>query len=189
MRHSKGQPLTGAEFAQALADAGIDAAWLRARSIEEGECWLWQQGTTRNGYPQASLRRIGLAGLMPRRVAAALAGRPPADGQPVRMRCGCRLCVNPAHALPSSAREIGRLAAKRGGWQGAARAAKISAARLQTSAISADAVIAIRMAEGGTLQAVCSEHGVSYHTAKAIRTGRIRRDYRSPWAGMGARRA
>ena len=79
------------------------------------------------------------------------------------------------------------MAAKRGAWKGVARAAKISAARLKNTAISAEAVNAIRLAERGTLRAVCEQYGVKYGTAITIRTGRIRRDYRSPWAGIGAR--
>ena len=47
--------------------------------------------------------------------------------------------------------------------------------------------MAVRLAPRGQLAAVAAQQGVNYHTAKAIRTGRIRKDYSSPWAGMGAR--
>lgn len=179
--------MTGVEFSAKLAAAGIDADWLRARSIEEGECWIWQGYVGPTGHPIANVRSVGPT-LTVRRIAAALAGRPPGHGQPVRVTCNCRECVNPDHAVPSSTREIGRIAAKRGAWSSAARAAKISASRRKNSSISDEAVMAVRLAERGTLQAVCDEYGLGYSTAKAIRSGRIRRrDYSSPWAGMGAR--
>ena len=178
--------MTAEDFTTRLAEIGVDISWLKARTVEEGECWIWMECTS-NGYPQANLRKLQAHPVLVRRIAAALAGRAPEAGQPVRMKCRCKQCVNPAHATPSSTKEIGRMAAKRGAWKGVVRAAKISAARLKTSTIDADAVTAVKMAERGTLQAVCEQYGVAYSTAKAIRSGRIRRDYSSPWAGMGAR--
>ena len=179
--------MTAEDLTTRLAEIGVDIGWLKARTVEEGECWIWTGCVAGHGYPLANLRKLQDRPVLVRRIAAALAGRAPDAGQPVRMKCRCKQCVNPAHATPSSTKEIGRMAAKRGAWKGIARAAKISAARLKTSTIDADAVTAVKMAERGTLQSVCEQYGVAYSTAKAIRSGRIRRDYSSPWAGMGAR--
>lgn len=171
----------------AVLPAHITLDWIRAQCEEEADCWLWQGHCQQLGYPDVYLDRIERY-VMARRVVAALSGHEFLHSQPVATRCGCKTCLNPAHVHPSTTSAIGRKAARSGAWSGRDRAAKISAARLARSTISDEAVLAVRMAPHGTLQAVAAEHGVNYHTARAIRTGRIRKDYSSPWAGMGARR-
>lgn len=162
----------------------ITLAWLIERSTEEGSCWIWNGKLNTLGYPVTCLAK----GYTPvRRIAAVLAGKPFADRQPVAVTCHCRQCVRPEHVRPSDPASIGKAAAKRGRWKSAARAAKISAVRRANTTISDEAVQAIRLAERGQLKAICAEHGVTYSSACAIRGGRMRRDYSSPWAGMGAR--
>ena len=158
--------------------------WLAAQCSEEAECWIWNGRTTSNGYP---LVFVGGADVSVRRVAAALAGKAFAPRQPITTTCRCRECVRPDHMRPSSAQAIGARVAREGGWRSVARAARISAARLSTTVISDEAVRAVRLAPRGQVATVAAALGVNYHTAKAIRTGRIRKDYSSPWAGMGAR--
>ena len=169
---------------QALLPAHVTTEWLLSQCHEEGECWIWAGPYTTNGYPIVFVegRYVTV-----RRVAALLAGKDFGARQPITTTCRCRHCVRPSHAKPSTTRAIGAMVAREGGWQGVARAAKISATRLITSNISDEAVRAVRLAPRGQLAAVAAQQGVNYHTAKAIRTGRIRKDYSSPWAGMGAR--
>lgn len=172
------------EELKAALPAHITLAWLIERSSEEGNCWIWNGKMNSMGYPVTTLYR---GHTLVRRIAAVIGEKPFESRQPIAVTCHCRQCVNPAHIRPSDNSEIGKAAAKRGRWKSAARAAKISAVRLANTSISQDAVHAIRLAERGELKGICAEHGVSYSTARAIRSGRIRKDYSSPWAGMGAR--
>lgn len=172
------------EELKAKLPAHITLAWLIERSTEEGNCWIWNGKLSTQGYPVTCITR---GYVLVRRIAAVLAEKPFENGQPIAVTCHCRQCVRPEHVRPSDNSTIGKAAAKRGGWKSAARAAKISAVRLANTSISQDAVHAIRLAERGELKGICSQHGVSYSTARAIRSGRIRKDYSSPWAGMGAR--
>lgn len=167
--------------------ADADVEWLHRQCVEEGACWLWRGVHTTQGYPVFWVGRPARY-VTVRRVAAVLAGRRFDARQPLAATCGNKRCVNPAHVRPSNARAIAQAAVRRGAYDGMARRAKISAARLKRSRISAEAVLAIRLAPSGTLPQVARDWGVAYSTAKAIHCGRMRRDYTSPWAGMGARR-
>jgi hypothetical protein len=73
---------------------------LKARTIEEGDCWLWQ-GYKANGTPQVSNPRPGFRSKMysVRRLMRELATeKPTPDGHYVTS-CGTPDCVNPKHVL------------------------------------------------------------------------------------------
>jgi hypothetical protein len=64
------------------------------RCTDDGDCWIWSQGTTNTGYPQA--RHEGKSCLV-RRVAVVLAGKSLRRGYVVVDTCGRTLCCNPGH--------------------------------------------------------------------------------------------
>ncbi len=73
---------------------------LKARTIEEGDCWLWQ-GYKANGTPQVCHPRPGFSSKMysvRRLMRDLLTGKPTPDGHYVT-RCGSSECVNPEHIL------------------------------------------------------------------------------------------
>lgn len=170
----------------AALPAGADVAWLHRQCVEEGTCWLWPGVHTTQGYPVFYIGRPARYVTL-RRVACVLAAKAFAPRQPIAATCGNKACVNPAHLRPSNASVIGKASAARGMWRSPVRGIRISRARLAKTHIDTDTVRAIRAAPRGTVRTTAEALGVKYSTAMAIRSGRIRREYASPWAGMGAR--
>ena len=167
------------------ASCGIDEKFLRDRSYEFGDCLIWTQGTNGVGYPQVKVPG-GTAQLV-RRLAAAVGGKPPAKGQPVTTTCNEKLCVNPAHMKPSTKKAIGKAAAARGAFSGLSRAGKIAGARRAGLVkLTDDQVAAIRASEDSDKE-LGQAYGVKSYYVARIRRGDARRDYASPWAGLGAR--
>lgn len=66
---------------------------VRERCIEEGACWIWQQGTNGSGYPQACID--GAPRLVPAWVLAKVLGRPVAPKHVATTKCLNRLCCSP----------------------------------------------------------------------------------------------
>jgi len=158
---------------------------LRDRSEEVGECWIWQQGNGARGYPV--IKPPGGLPTTVRRIAAALAGKPPAPRQPVLATCGERLCVNPAHMQPTTVANVGKQAAKRGGWKGIVRAANIARTkRAAPGAKLSDAQVVEIRASSEPETVLGLRYGVNRSYIGRIRRGLGRRDYRNPFAGLGA---
>jgi hypothetical protein len=65
-------------------------------------CWKWNHATNSAGYPV--LGQGGRAGLVHRKIVAAVLGRP-LGREPVHHKCANRGCVNPDHLQPISQRE------------------------------------------------------------------------------------
>lgn len=164
---------------------GIDEKFLRDRSYEFGDCWIWTQGTNGAGYPQVKVPG-GTAQLV-RRLAAAVGGKPPAKGQPVTTTCGEKLCVNPEHMKPSTKKAIGKAAAARGAFSGLSRAGKIAGARRAGLVKLTDEQVAEIRASDDTDKVLGEAYGVKSYYVARIRRGDARKDYASPWAGLGAR--
>jgi hypothetical protein len=73
---------------------------LKARTVEEGDCWIWQ-GYKANGTPQVSHPRPGFSSKMysvRRLMRDLVTGKPTPDGHYVT-RCHESSCVNPDHVL------------------------------------------------------------------------------------------
>ena len=73
---------------------------LKARTVEEGDCWLWQ-GYKANGTPQVCHPRPGFSSKMysvRRLMRDLVTGKPTPDGHYVT-RCHNSACVNPEHVL------------------------------------------------------------------------------------------
>ena len=158
---------------------------IRDRCEEVGECWIWQQGTTSNGYPQVKLRGRGVQ--LVRRIAAEIAGKKLSPKQPVETTCWEKLCVNPAHMRPTTRSAIGKQAAQRGAFSSPTRAAKIAAARRASGVkLSDEQVDEIReSSDPGPLLA--KKYGVHRSYIVKIRRGEVMRDYGNPFFGLMAR--
>jgi hypothetical protein len=156
--------------------------YIRARSVEEGECWIWQRGMS-NGYPYMhdGFGRGAPCRTVARVLAEALGKN--TKGRIVTMTCGDRLCVNPAHVgVTTRSAAMKRGLAKRGSLPitSIKRLADVSHAH---SHITWDDVHAIRAATG-TCREISERVGVSKDAVTRIRRFETWRDYATPWAGL-----
>ena len=164
----------------------LTLAHIKARTEEVGDCWIWQQGTT-NGYPQMKVQ--GRCCKLVRRMVVEIEGRPAEPRQPVVATCGEALCVNPAHLKATSTSDAAKRAAKKGAWQGKARAAKIAKTRRRSNVnkkLDIYKAREIRMStESGPVLA--ARYGVDRSLISRIKRGTDWKDYANPYSALGAR--
>jgi len=158
---------------------------LKDRSDEIGDCWIWNQGTSANGYPQ--MKPVGCGCKLVRRLAVELAGKALAPRQPVDTTCGEKLCVNPDHMRPTTPKAVGRRAAARGAFSTPSRGARISAARKAGRVKLTDEQVAQIRASDEPETTLGPRFGVNRSYIGRIRRGQDRKDYSNPFAGLGAR--
>lgn len=156
---------------------------LKNRSDEVGACWLWNQATSKAGYPIMKVRGCGCQ--LVRRISAMLAGHELKPRQPVITTCEEQLCVNPKHCQPSTPTAVGLRAAEQGAFSQPARGAKIAAARRSSGSakLTLEQVLAIR-ASTETERVLAAEYGVNRSVIGGIRRGDRWKDYASPFAGL-----
>lgn len=153
------------------------------RSDEVGECWLWNQATSKGGYPIMKIRGCGCKYV--RRIAAELAGHELAPRQPVATSCNEKLCVNPAHCDPSTIQAVAKKAGEAGAWSTPKRSAKIAAAKRAKGKLTADQAAEIRAStESGPVLA--ARFGIDKSMVNNIKRGEAWKDYTNPFAGMFA---
>jgi hypothetical protein len=155
---------------------------LKCRCTEEGQCWLWHGSEDGQGRPVA----IHMGKRHPaRRLARQFADgkEVPAD-KVVTSTCGNLACISPECSVITTNAMAHKMAAARGDYRNAERDRRMALSKRAQSTISDELVERIRAADNGRKAA--DETGVSYSHAKAIRAGRSRKDYSSPFAGLGA---
>lgn len=159
---------------------------IKDRTEEVGECWIWQQGTTKQGYPIMKPR--GCKCQTVRRIVMHLQGKNVAVRQPVTTTCDERLCVNPAHLRASTLQAVARKAAAQGKIGGPRLGAAIAAARrrLGLTKLTLEDAAAIRVSTDSP-DAIAARFGVNASQIKRVRRGEAWKDYSSPFAGLGAR--
>jgi len=151
------------------------------RTEEVGDCFLWT-GSTSGGNPTYTPH--GKTCTLVRRAMFELAGGVLKPRVPLITTCGEKLCIHPEHIKPSSTKEIGKLAAKRGGWKGKDRAAKIATAKRTSCAkLTLDDAREIRLSSE-TGPVLAARYGVNRSLITGIKAGTRWRDYSSPWAGL-----
>lgn len=151
-------------------------------SVEEvGDCWIWQGYSNGDGYPQYK-STIDSTSRLVRRMVWRFHGREIGRRIPLGCKCGERTCINPEHMFETTTAAIGRKVAKRGGWTGLARAAKIAAKRRISpiAKLDIDKVAAIRESTTSST-ALALEYGVSRSVIKGIRNGTRWKDYTNPF--------
>lgn len=154
---------------------------IKARCIEEGDCWIWQQGVDGHGRPQ--IRFNGKTSYT-RRVARELAdGKPVPESKRVPAECGNPLCVSPKCSLVASQKKVSRMASARGAFNNPSRILKMALTKRRQSEISDEIVKKVR-SHPGPASAAALEAGISLSHAKAIRSGRSRKDYTNPLQGL-----
>lgn len=155
---------------------------LRARCVEEGECWIWQGASDGHGKP--STKHNGRTA-NPRRVVRELVDRKPLPpGVQVVPACHNSMCISPACCVKTDHRGRARIANERGAFSNPAKNRLGAMTKRAKSWITDEMVALIRAARNGPEAA--HETGVSLSHCKAIRRGIARKDYSSPWASMPA---
>ncbi len=156
---------------------------IHSRCDEEGDCWIWRDATSQNGYP--IMKRSGGPCLLVRRVVAALKGDEPAPRQPVATTCNDKRCCAPEHVHTSTPKKVGKDAAKRGSYSSLARRMKVAAAKRASpqAKLSMDKARDIRLSTK-TSVALAAEYEVNVSVIKGIRQNRMWVDYSSPFAGL-----
>jgi hypothetical protein len=156
---------------------------IKARCIEEGECWIWQGALNAGGYPIMKAKGVRGGCLLVRRVAISLDGRPPKPRQPVVTKCGDKRCCKPACMKLSTPSSVGKQAAKKGAFSSASRRSKIAESRRTNSKLTQEQVQEIRVStESGPVLA--ARYGIVKSTVSGIKRGELRRDYTNPFAGL-----
>lgn len=118
-----------------------------------------------------------------RRIAAELAGKKPAPRQPVTTTCGEKLCVNPAHMLPVSRKELGMIAAKNGSFSTPVVGWKRSAAQRSNRKLSDEQIEHIRSSDESGPE-LAKKFGVDKSYINRIRRGKSLRQYAHPFAWL-----
>jgi len=157
---------------------------IKARCDEVGDCWIWRDATTGEGYPifkPAGSKKCELV----RRYVFALAGGRLKARVPVVAKCGERKCVNPACARESTTAKIAHEAGKRGSHSALAKRAKIASIKRKTGKLDMQKVAEI-MGSGETTRVLGARYGVDQSLISRIKRGEAWKDYSSPWAGLVA---
>lgn len=163
----------------------ITLQMIRDRCDEIGDCWIWKNAVSQEGYPIMRVRPGGC--ILVRRVAIALSGRTPAARQPVTCTCDDRRCCNPKHLELATIASVAQTAAANGAFSSLARRAKIAAHKRASSGakLTMDDARAIR-ASDETGPVLAAQYGVNKSLIGAIRRGTAWQEYSSPFAGLGA---
>lgn len=154
-----------------------------ARSIEEGECWIWQL-SFHHGHPQmgAKDRRTRT---VRRELWETLRGPVP-EGRCICCNCDNEKCVNPAHLVAMTRKQIGKRAASKGVFSGVTRRAKLADSKRKQGKLDWEKVHAIRGSDE-TLKVLAQRYGVAMNTVSQVRLGRRWVDFSSPFVALGAR--
>jgi hypothetical protein len=160
---------------------------LKARCLEDIDCWVYQNGATteyRKRHPEI---RHGQKTYLVRRLAYELAGKRIKDGMSVVPVCGNPKCVNPEHQKVMTESEKLKKAAEKGAFSGIARAKRIAECqRKSKSKLTAEQANEIRFSsESGPVLA--ARYGVNKSVVNKIKRGESWKDYSNPFSSLGAR--
>jgi hypothetical protein len=161
-------------------------ARVRAKVIEEGDCWVWQGAVSgvQRELPQMTVRENGRrTNRSVRRMLKEKAAGYVRHDRLVTTSCRTFGCVNPDHLVEITVGGRNRRAAKDGHYADPVRRAKIAAkARARLSDLTPDVVAKIR--EAGSASEAARLYGVTKSNAVKIRAHETWREYTSPFAGL-----
>lgn len=143
--------------------------YLRSKSTDTGDCWLWTGWSRACGLPVASIE--GKRGVIVRRWIWETKNQQPAGGWQVIASCGNIRCVNPDHVKRASASEKARIFWSRTPTRTAVstRLKKSAAARKNSTLTAANvAEIRLRYAEGESLRDLAERYSVARNTITKI---------------------
>lgn len=149
---------------------------IKDRCVEEGECWLWKGALSGGKWP--CIWHEGKTVPVRRVVWTLHKGKTIPANVCITPKCDNDLCVCPGCLVG----RVGRRAARPATMQ---RRIRMATSLRAKSRISDEAVMDIRTS-GEPLAVLAERHGISYSYADQLRRGVRRRDFSSPFAGLGA---
>lgn len=153
---------------------------LLARTVEEGECLIWQGFALHGQFPQWRLFNI----CWPvRRLLWVMTRGPVLPRHQIGVTCGNPLCVHPDHLQSRT-----RSRAQKGKVLSVDRRARIAMARRAKSQLTMEMVREIR-ASTEPCTVLDKQYGLAKGYASRIRCGDVWADTSNPFAGLGARNA
>lgn len=157
---------------------------IKERTIEEGECWIWQAGKS-HGTP--ALRHEGRIIQVRRYIFQYLQGKN-STGRYVTMCCDNLACVNPEHIVAQTRKQLQQRTARRTQYgKSRTRNMKIARAKQEASALTWERVREIRAMEGSS-RSVARELGMHFSTVHLIRMGVTWKET-TPFTGLLTRTA
>lgn len=157
---------------------------LKARTIEEGDCWLWQGYITNStpqviGYPDGKKKMVSVR----RMLRELVTGQPQPDGH-YGTTCGNHECVNPDHAIwRGQAAHMRAMAKKR--TVSPVMAHKLRQHRIEAGLAKLDEAKAQEIRMSSESSPVLAERfGVSKSAITRIRRNEVWRMLTSPWQGL-----
>ena len=162
-----------------VPDIGLDYLLQRTELAAEGECLEWQLRAVHGRYPTASIE--GKRWYIRRLLWRITRGRSAPSCFDVCVSCGNPLCVHPDHlALRRPPQRTG------GVPKSLEHRVKTALAMRARSSLTEEDVREIRASESSNAE-LDTRFGRFVGYALRVRTGRLRRDLSSPFAGLGAR--
>lgn len=166
----------------------MDLEFIKSKTEEVGECWIWQGCVGSSGYPIMKVE--GAPCQTVRRVAYRLkeGALNLAYRQPVITTCKEKLCVNPDHLKASSNKEVSKLAGAAGRMSGVTKGAKIAKDKRENASKlpgGMETARIIRMSdETGPVLAL--RYGIDKSLVNRIKNGQSWKDYSNPFMGLMA---
>lgn len=156
--------------------------YLRERSDEVGDCWEWT-GAVQFGSGCPVMRYDGRPQAVRRVIAIELGLQ--VQGRLATARCANPLCVNPAHVVLLSRKQLQQRTARVTQWHvNPARNRKLALRARQTGKLTEAQVAEIRAIEGMKQRDIAALYGITQATVSAIRRGVKWKDYGNPWLGL-----
>lgn len=154
---------------------------LLARTVEEGECLLWEGSMGNARVPQAT---HGGKMVPVRRLMLEFQGKPPTSTDFVSCTCGNHLCVSPSHIQRRTKEEHVVAMGSSPNRKRLARASKLASyAREHRAKLTMEQAREIRCSdESGTVLA--DRYGVHRCLINRIKRGEAWRGYSNPFAGL-----
>lgn len=157
-----------------------DIEWFRERSIEDGDCLIWNRACSGNGTPKVHIgdKQYGV-----RRFIAEMLGMN-IVGKIVTNKCGNPLCICPDHIKVVTKKQMADLIVERTGFPyKLERRKKISDKARTRGKLNVEQVAEIRNSDE-THKQVAARYGIAKATAGNIRRHEAWRDYSNPWGAL-----
>lgn len=151
-----------------------------ARCKEDGGCLLWQGAMADGSCPQM---RVNRKSVNVRRRHYELTVGPIPAGKVVSVTCECPRCIR--HVEPQTTSQVSRRVAASGVFSTPAHAAKVAAGRRKNSKFS-DKVFQEIRASDEPATVLAERLGMNHSYLCRARRGIQRKEYSSPWAGLGS---
>lgn len=152
---------------------------------DDAGCLVWTSSCS-NGHPSRTVD--GKTRLVRRELWERVHG-PIKPGHIIRCTCETPKCIDPDHCEQTTYKKLGQQLGALGVMSGPVRSAKIAATkRAGPQAKITDADVHRIVYGTETLATLARELNINQGTVSKIRRRTCRRDFSSPWAGLGASR-